>query len=77
MDHCCQYGNLSSQSQLQKFLAFKHTKNVFAFSYIEKTKICEGEISQLAVLLAQEKVFKFRWCNASLAFCNNPFLGYP
>ena len=39
MDHCCQYGNLSSKSQPQKLLGFQHTENVVALSYIEKTRI--------------------------------------
>ena len=28
MDRCCQYRNLSSQSQVERFLAFQHTENV-------------------------------------------------
>ena len=68
-----QYDNLSSQSRLKRFLAFQHTKNVVTLSYIEKIKICEGEISQLPVLLVQQKCLKFRWCNASLTFCNKPY----
>ena len=68
-----QYDNLSSQSRLKRFLAFQHTKNVVTLSYIEKIKICEGEISQLPVLLVQQKCLKFRWLNASLTFCNKPY----
>ena len=73
--HCCQYGNLSSPSRLQKFLPFQHKKNDVALSYIEKTKICVGEIAQLPVLLVQRKFLKFKWWNAS-HFCNTPCLDY-
>ena len=47
MDHWCQYGNLSSESRSQRFLAFQHTrrylhKHMESFgvvSHIKKTKI--------------------------------------
>ena len=43
---CCQYVNLSPQSRLHKILAFRHTENAVALSYITKTKIELGEIAQ-------------------------------
>ena len=58
MNHCYQYGNLSSQSQLQRFLAFQHTENVVALHYIEKAKVCKGKIAQLPVLLVHRKLLK-------------------
>ena len=72
MDHCRQYGNLTFQSRLKKSLVIQHVENV-ALSYTEKTKIYEGEIAQLPVLLVQQ----FRWCNAFLARLNPPYLRYP
>ena len=55
MNHCRQYGNLSSQSRLKRFLAFQHTENVVALPYIEKAKICKSAIAQLPVLLVHQK----------------------